>query len=79
MAEVTKKVLVLKFGYTADSEKNVSINISKIKDGLTDAEIKDAMNSVVTAGALCKKDETAPVDKIVEANYVNTVTEELAL
>lgn len=79
MAEVTKKVLVLKFGYTADSEKNVSINISKIKDGLTDTEIKNTMDAVVTAGALYKKDETTPVDKIVEANYVSTVTEELAL
>lgn len=79
MADVTKKVLVLKFGYTTDADKKATVNISKIKEGLTDEQIKSAMEQVVSAGALCHKDESSPVNKIVEANYVNTVTEEITL
>lgn len=79
MATTTKKVLVLKFGYAADSDKTAQISISKPKEGLTDEQIKTAMSSVVTQGALCKKGEATGIDKIVDANYVNTVTEELAL
>lgn len=79
MAEVTKKVLVLKFGYASDADKKATVNISKSKEGLTDEEIKTAMEQVVAAGALCHKEESTAVNKIVEANYVNTVTEEIAL
>lgn len=79
MAETIKKVLVLKFGYAMDATKNTQISISKIKEGLTSDQIKSAMQRVLAANSLIKKDEAAPVDKIIEANYVNTVTEELAL
>ena len=79
MAETIKKVLVLKFGYAMDATKNAQISISKAKEGLTPEQIKSAMQRVLAANSLIKKDEAAPVDKIVEANYINTVTEELAL
>ena len=79
MAETIKKVLVLKFGYAMDATKNAQISISKAKEGLTSDQIKSAMQRVLAANSLIKKGETAPIDKIVEANYVNTVTEELAL
>ena len=75
----TKKVLVLKFGYSAKADSTTQITVSKPKEGLTDDAIKTVMETIVGAGVLCKKDETSAVDKIVEANYVSTVTEELAI
>ena len=75
----TKKVLVLKFGYASNADSVAQITINKPKTGLTDDVIKTAMETVVASNVLYKKDETTAIDKIVEANYVSTVTEELAI
>lgn len=79
MAVVTKRVLALKFGYTNDADATTTLNISKPASSLDDATIKGVMEAVVAANGLKKKDKTTAVDKIVEANYINTETEELAL
>lgn len=79
MATTSKKVLVLSFGFSADADKKTSINISKPKDGLTDEQIKTAMQTVATNGVLGHKDLSSGADVVNEANYVNTETEELAL
>lgn len=75
----TKKVLVLKFGYATKADSTTQITVTKPKNGLTDDVIKGVMDTIIAAGVLCKKDETTAVDKIVEANYVSTITEELAI
>lgn len=78
MATTTKKVLSLKFGYSSDATAIATVNINAPATDLTDELIKTAMTSVVSAGALAKL-ETSAVNKIVEANYINTETEEIAL
>lgn len=79
MATTTKKVLALKFGFTNDADATTTVNINNASDSLTDEQIKAAMDRVVAAGALSKKDKTTGCDKVVEANYISTITEEIAL
>lgn len=79
MATTTRKTLVLSFGFSADVDKKTTINIAKPKEGLTDEQIKTAMQTVVDNGVLGHKDLSSGADVVKEANYVNTETEELAL
>lgn len=79
MAKTNKKVLVLSFGFSANSDKKATINISKPKTGLTDEDIKNAMTTVSENAVLGNKDVASGADVILEANYVNTETEEIAL
>ena len=79
MATTTKKVLVLSFGFSEDTEEKAIINISNPREDLTDEEVKTAMEAVKTAGALGNKVLESGADLILEANYVNTETEEIAL
>lgn len=79
MATTTKKVLVLSFGFSEDTEEKATINISNPREDLTDEEVKTAMEAVKTAGALGNKVLESGADLILEANYVNTETEEIAL
>lgn len=79
MATTTRKTLVLSFGFSADADKKTTINIAKPKEGLTDEQIKTAMQTVATNGVLGHKDLSSGADVVKEANYVNTETEELAL
>ena len=65
MATTLRKILVLSFGFSSDE--------------LTDEDIKTAMEAVVSNGVLGHKDLSGGADVVIEANYVNTETEEIAL
>ena len=78
MATTTKKSLVLSFGFSGTDAKS-TINITNPSEELTDETIKAAMEAVVTNGVLGNKSLTSGADVVLEANYVNTETEELAL
>ena len=79
MAVVEKRVLALVFGYQADADVKTTINVTNPKSGLQDSEIKAAMEAVVAASGLGNAKRENAVDKITEANYIDTETEELAL
>lgn len=79
MAVVEKRVLALVFGYQADADVKTTINVTNPKSGLQDSEIKAVMEAVVAASGLGNAKKENAVDKITEANYIDTETEELAL
>ena len=79
MAVVEKRVLALVFGYQADADVKTTINVTNPKSGLQDSEIKAVMEAVVAASGLGNAKQENAVDKITEANYIDTETEELAL
>lgn len=79
MAVVEKRVLALVFGYQADADVKTTINVTNPKSGLQDSEIKAVMEAVVAASGLGNAKKEDAVDKITEANYIDTETEELAL
>lgn len=79
MAVVEKRVLALVFGYQADAEVKTTINVTNPKSGLQDSEIKAVMEAVVAASGLGNAKKESAVDKITEANYIDTETEELTL
>lgn len=75
----TKKVLVLTFGFSGAEGVKASITITNVSDEIDDAAIKAAMTTVAANGVLGHKDVASGADTVLEANYVNTETEELAL
>lgn len=79
MATTLRKTLVLSFGFSSDEDKKATINITNPSDELTDEDIKTAMEAVVSNGVLGHKDLLGGADVVIEANYVNTETEEIAL
>lgn len=79
MATTLRKTLVLSFGFSSDENTKATINITNPSDELTDEDIKTAMEAVVSNGVLGHKDLSSGADVVIEANYVNTETEEIAL
>ena len=79
MATTLRKTLVLSFGFSSDEGAKATINITNPSDELTDEDIKTAMEAVVSNGVLGHKDLSGGADVVIEANYVNTETQELAL
>ena len=79
MDVVEKRVLALVFGYQDDADVKTTINVTNPKSGLQDSEIKAVMEAVVAASGLGNSKQENAVDKITEANYIDTETEELTL
>lgn len=71
---ITKRKLVLTFG--TPSNRSVDVVITKPKEGITDPEIKAAMEKMLATGAL---GDGSVADSIEGAKYVTQQVDEVTI